>query len=183
MTEISETVVIEFVQDVRSGFIDSELMEKYRLSTKALKSLFCRILEEKRMSGAEVYVRPIMLDETIETDLRRGLPRYLLAPLISVREADSPQSKGWIFDLSDKGMRVCGIRSEPGDTKTLILLPRKEQIAPEITVHAECRWFGEEGPEARPVAGFRISAIEAADLRELRNLIRLLTLGLKLNVP
>ncbi len=182
MTEIPETIVVEFVQDVRSGFIDSELMEKYRLSTKSLKGLFYRILEEKRMSGAEVYVRPIMLDKTIETDFR-GLPRYLLAPLISVRETDNPQSRGWVFDLSDKGMRVCGIRSESGDAKTLILLPRKEQIAPEITVHVECRWFCEEGPEARPVAGFRISAIEAADLRELRNLIRLLTLGVRLNVP
>ncbi len=172
---IQETRIGELVDDIRCGITDLDLIEKYQISAKILKALFNQLLDERKVTGAELYWRPLMCDDSAESESRRVLPRYLAASLIPVHFEENPQMKGWIFDINDKGVRICGLAAIPGEVKKIVISVRQMKKINEIVAEAECRWFSREGPEARPVAGFIITSITPENLREFRDLIRRMT--------
>ena len=59
----------EILEDLRAGFTDDQLMEKYRLSPTGLKSLFDKMVEAKVMSEDEYAWRPVGWDDTVSIDL------------------------------------------------------------------------------------------------------------------
>ncbi|MBI5249659.1 MAG: hypothetical protein HY912_09205 [Desulfomonile tiedjei] len=172
---IQETRIDEIIDDVRSGITDSDLIEKYHISAKSLKYLLNQLLNQGRMSGAALYWRPLMCDDSVETESRRLLPRYLVASLIPAHYEENPEAKGWVFDINERGVRICGLTAKPGEVKRLVFLVRQMKEMRNIVAEAECRWFAMEGPEARPFAGFKIISITPENLLALRELIRQIT--------
>jgi hypothetical protein len=172
---IQETRLEEFINDVQVGITDSDLIGKYRISAKVLKTLFNRLLDERKVTGAELYWRPLMCDESAEQESRRVLPRYLVASLIPVHYEENPAVKGWVFDLNEKGMRICGLAGIPGESRRLVFSVRETNRIKEIIADAECRWFLQESAGAQSMAGFVITQIAEENLGALRELIRRMT--------
>ncbi len=167
----------ELVRDVHAKMIDSELMEKYHLSAVELKGVLKHLIDTKVLTLPELYSRPILSDESIDTESRRQSPRFRLAFLVSIYESDSPKIRGWLTDITEKGMGTTGIDANVGETKAYVILPRRLKDVDQITFRAECRWRSTEGPDQVPIAGFRIVDISQDRLLQLRKFIRLITLG------
>lgn len=167
----------EMAKDFHAKMIDSELMEKYHLSAAELKSVLNHLVDTKVLSHAELYRRPILTDDSIDDEPRRHLPRHRLAFLVSIHEADSPEIRGWVTDITDKGVGTAKISATVGEAKSYVIVPRKMKDVDEITFKAECRWVSTEGPDRVPIAGFRITEISQDRLQQLRKFIRIITLG------
>lgn len=59
----------EIMKDLKLGATDDELMDKYRLTTKGLKSLFTKLLKAKLISKEEFDWRPTFWDDTVTINL------------------------------------------------------------------------------------------------------------------
>ena len=167
----------EMVKDIHAKMIDSELMEKYQLSAAELKTVLNHLVETKVLTRAEFHRRPILTDDSIDAEPRRHLPRHRLAFLVSIYEADSPEVRGWVTDITDKGVGTAKIHATVGEVKPYVIVPRRLKDIDQITFKAECRWTSTEGPDQVPIAGFRITEISQDRLVQLRKFIRLITLG------
>ncbi len=167
----------EMVEDIHAQMIDSELMEKYHVSAGELKAAFKHLIEAKVLSLTELYRRPVLSDETIDAETRRKLPRYRLAFLVPVHESVRPEARGWVVNITEKGMQTTGIEARIGESKVFAVAPRRMKDGGEIVFAAECRWKRTEGPDEVPIAGFRITEISQEQLRKLRNFIGSITLG------
>ena len=167
----------EMVKDIHAKMIDSELMETYQLSATELKTVLNHLVETKVLSKAELFRRPILADDSIDAEPRRHLPRHRLAFLVSIHEADSPEIRGWVTDITDKGLGTAKIHATVGEVKPYVIVPRRMKDIDQIILKAECRWNSTEGPDQVPIAGFRITEISPDRLLQLRKFIRLITLG------
>ena len=59
-----------FVEDVRSGLTDAELMEKHRISEKELQMVFRRLVERHVLKPSDLpAVKPENFEETIVIDV------------------------------------------------------------------------------------------------------------------
>ncbi len=167
----------EMVKDVHAKMIDSELMEKYHLSVAELKSVLKHLVETKTLTPGELDRRPIMSDDSIDSESRRQLLRQRLAFLLPVYQSDAPEIRGWVTDITEKGIGTTRIRAAAGEVKTYVIAPRRLKNVDQITFAAECRWNSTEGRDEVPIAGFRITEISPDGLLQLRKLIRLITFG------
>jgi hypothetical protein len=167
----------EMVKDIHAKMIDSELMETYQLSATELKTVLNHLVDTKVLSKAELFRRPILADDSIDAEPRRHLPRHRLAFLVSIHEADSPEIRGWVTDITDKGLGTAKIHATVGEEKPYVIVPRRMKDIDQIILKAECRWNSTEGPDQVPIAGFRITEISQDRLLQLRKFIRLITLG------
>lgn len=167
----------EMVEDIHAQMIDSELMEKYQLSAGELKAVFKHLIETNVLSLVELYRRPVLSDDMIDAEIRRKLPRYRLAFLVPVHESVRPESKGWVVNITEKGMQTRGIQAHVGEYKVFAVTPRRMKDVGEIVFAAECRWRRTEDPDEVPIAGFRITEISQEQLRRLRNFIRSIIFG------
>jgi hypothetical protein len=177
MTANDEIEVETVVLDIRSGMIDSELMEKYHLSAKGLRNLYERLMKSEGVTIDDLSRRAVFLDDSVDTEARREIPRHYLAFLLPVHEEEHPEIKGWVVDLNDRGLCIRGMDAAAGEKKRLVISRKKFFELERIVLEAECRWHGSEGPEADPVAGFRIADISEDNLRRLREFIKTITLG------
>ncbi len=59
----------EIMNDIKLGATDDELMEKYRLTAKGLKSLFTKLLKAKLISKDQFDWRPTFWDDTVTINL------------------------------------------------------------------------------------------------------------------
>ncbi len=56
---------VSFVQDVRAGLTDLQLMTKYRLTNKGLQSAFDKLLSAKLLTQTDLDFRPLEYDDTV----------------------------------------------------------------------------------------------------------------------
>lgn len=108
---------------------------------------------------------------------RRSTPRSFLFVLVPVYDTSNPGTEGRLNDISEQGLQVAGIQSEPGKSKTLIVRADGFVNVSSFQVTAECRWAQVDDPSGEWMAGFRITSISDADLDELRKLIQLTAFG------
>lgn len=168
--------VDEIVKDVRDGLTDHELMQRYGLSAKGLKSTLEKLVEAEIIELTEVYRRPVFYEDTLDSDSRRESPRHYLALLLPVYDADRKEERGWVTDISEQGVGVMGVEAVPGEKRTLVVIPEKFSKADRIVFEAECHWAERESADAEPTAGFKIISISETDLEELRKFIRVVTI-------
>jgi hypothetical protein len=57
------------MNDLKLGMTDDELMEKYKLTPKGLKSLFNKLLKAKLITKEEFDWRPTFWDDTVTISL------------------------------------------------------------------------------------------------------------------
>jgi hypothetical protein len=167
----------EMVKDIHAKMIESELMEKYHLTVAELKAVLEHLVETKALNRVELQRCPILNDNSVDSEPRRQWLRHRLAFLLPIYEADRPEVRGWVTDITEKGVGTTKIQGTVGEVKTYVIAPRRVGDIDQIVFAAECRWNSTEGRDQVPIAGFRITEISPDRLKQLRKLIRLITLG------
>ncbi len=166
----------EIVEDVRAGMSDQDLMDKHRLTSKGLQSVFRKLMAAQYLNENELSERmPILADDEEVTHSRR-LPRHYPFVRIPIYDLDNLTIDGYhIRDLSERGIQVSGIEVGVGTRKTfLVQVDEYVDILP-LHFEAECKWVQPATENAPQLAGFEIAYITNDGLVELRKLIELIT--------
>jgi hypothetical protein len=165
----------DIVNDVRAGLTNLQLMEKYELSPKGLKSIFTKLVEAKAVRSDELDMRVPSFTDTVGLDQVRVYPRSYVVLHLPILDLDSNQ-QGRVLDLSIHGFQVAGIKCEVGLTMRFRLQPGDVSDINGFDVEAECRWTKGDSPE-NLVPGFKIKDIDTETEKKLSTLIKELTLG------
>ncbi|MBI5569024.1 MAG: hypothetical protein HY914_03680 [Desulfomonile tiedjei] len=177
MSPVNEIRDDEILADIQAGAMDTELMEKYNLSAKELRSSFQRLTDSGRLEVSEICHSPVFWDETIDCESRRGYPRLLLAFVQRIHEEECPEKQGLVIDVTEKGMQVKGIAGTLGEVRTFQVVPRRFTGVAAFRFTAECVWNCTDPTDAQPLLGLRVAEISAEDKGRLRAFIRFITLG------
>jgi hypothetical protein len=177
MSEKKHVTVREFVQDIRSGMLDQQLMERYNLSAKGLQRAFQKLVEMKAMSPAEIDSRGQPAEDTIFFNSMREIPRNYLVVPVKIQDLDgNPRTVGTVRDITEKGLGITGIQAEIGESKTFAFVADEFVTVGPFSFKAVCRWMERGRPEGS-VGGFEITEISADDMDKLRQMIEDLTFG------
>jgi hypothetical protein len=166
-----------FLDDIRSGAQDAELMAKYDLPRQGLYGLFRKLLDSKAVTHAQLYKTSAIYRERINGANQRRSPRAALSVSLPINEMGS-SSFGVVRDISETGLRIAGIRTDVGEIKTFQLpIDTLMNASPPLFV-ARCRWVAEKGDQEKYwVAGFEFIDLSEADRSILRNFINFLILS------
>jgi hypothetical protein len=162
----------DFVNDIRTGMSDTELMQKYQLSSRGLQSIFAKLLEAKALDPSEIYERSSFGDSTVDVEIIHQSLLGYAAMTASIYETRNPTVMGTIHDLTEKRLEVRGIEAGFGETKTFIILTDKAAKMEPIMIKAKCRWCKKEESTGDYLAGFEITHLSEEDQREFRKLLR-----------
>jgi hypothetical protein len=136
-------------EDVRSGMSDSELMNKYSLSSEGLRRAFQALLDAKLIAPVDLYGSSPAMHDTVFVENRREVPRYHLAVEVVIYEVRHPEIKGLLSNVAEKGIAITGIEAQIGEWKTFIIpAVNCVQIDP-IRFDAECKWAGRDSITVR----------------------------------
>jgi len=162
------------VNDIRAGFSNLELMEKYRLSSKGLLSAFNKLIASKAMKEDELGERVPTFDDTVDINHAREFPRCYPALGLPVYDKEDSEAEYHVVDLTEKGVQVVGMAAKVGDKKSLIIKAGglDQRIKP-CAFDAQCRWVNEDHKKGRSIAGFEITDISYKDLQVLLHIIKL----------
>lgn len=170
--------IAQISDDIRSGMNNAQLGEKYKLSSQALQRLYAKLTAVGAVGRSELYGR--FVDEEgicLEASEKcRRSPRKYPAFAIPVQETEDPDSRGWILDISERGVKIRGISAEVGEFKTLAVAADYLAGLSPFVFDAECRWV-EQDEDDHVVAGFEIPELSDRNLEHLLNVIQALTLG------
>jgi len=163
------------VIDIRAGFSNLELMEKYSLSSKGLLSAFNKLIESQAVEENELAGRLLTFDDTVDINHAREFPRCYPALGLPIYDKEDSEEGYHVVDLTDKGVQVVGIVAKVGDKKSLIIKAGglNQKIEP-CVFNAECRWVKEDHKKGRSIAGFEITDISYNDLQVLHQVINVL---------
>ena len=166
------------LSDIVSGRGDNEIMHKYGLTHKGLRSVYKKLLDAnlidpshlKGRVGDPLYFTTGPLDVTVRTMVAR-LPRRNVYMPLPVQDASNPELKGTVIDISERGLGVKGLKVKVDEVKFLAVKANKFLEVKPFVVKAKCRWVkpGHEVKETQ--AGFEIISITPGALQQLRDLI------------
>ncbi|MFH1113975.1 MAG: response regulator, partial [Pseudomonadota bacterium] len=109
----------EAVECIRSGMDDLALMKRFGISAKGLNSLFRKLVAAGFISPEELYGRP-RPDHEFVLDVRDMHRRYL-AVTTPIWEVDRPEIKGWLLNVTERGLGTVGITAYVGEAKNLVI--------------------------------------------------------------
>ena len=177
MSQKRQINVRDFVNDVRAGLNDVELMERHLLSAKGLHRAFEKLVLKGILLQAELDEREQPYFDTVFFRNMRVLSRHHLVVPLPVYEASQfPHVYGMVRDITETGIGVTGIHAEVDEIKTLSIHPDTFlQIEP-FTFRAQCRWTESEA-KGHFMAGFEIVEISQKNRERLSALIQELTFG------
>ena len=161
---------------IRAGMDDLDLMFRYGITAKGLRSLFKKLIESGKLTAEELYTYTVNHVNSAVTEIVRELPKYYLAMTAIVYEPVQPKIHGSLSYITARGLGVEGISALVGDSKTLVIPPIKSLKSGNIWFEATCIWSNGKQGNAKPVAGFQITKIEEDSLEALRELIRFISL-------
>jgi hypothetical protein len=167
----------DIAKDIRAGMSDGDLMEKYGLSAKGLESAFTKLANSGIVTVGEIYGQRRSGQDTVIIDDVRDLPRHFLSMTIPIYEAAHEQRKGLMREVTEKGVGISGIRARIGEVKSLVISCRPFLEVDNIWLEAECIWMNAGKKTEEWYGGFQIIKISPKDLKNLRQLIQLLSLG------
>ncbi len=165
-----------FVDDMRSGMSDSELMEKYKLTARGLHSAFRKLLAANVIQSSELVGRQSGYDETIDVDDIRALQRYKVEFPLPIYESENPESSGIVSDITVMGVGIKGLTTEVGDIKEFLIPADQFFPVDPVEFKARCRWLKPDNSDGEGVSGFEIMKVSKGNLAGLRKLIQGLTL-------
>lgn len=168
-------VVKDFVDDIRAGKSDEELMEGYGLDERGLRVAFKKLLRAGAINEAELEDRQKAGMIAGDFTERRRLPRNYILFSFPIYEAEDLTAEGFVNEISEQGLQVTGLQARVGQTKALLI--RADEFADiyPFVFDVVCRWARREQPDGEPVLGFEITSISETGSEELRKLIRLLS--------
>ena len=177
MSPKNEVAYDELLADIRAGAIDTELMEKYRLSVRELRAALRELIDSGRLNVQDICHRPAFWDETIDYEPRRGYPRLLLAFVQRIHDEEHREKHGMVVDVTEQGMQIKGIEGTVGETKAFEVVPRRFTAVGPFRFTAQCVWTGTDSGDLLPLLGLRLTEISDEDRGRLRAFIRFITLG------
>jgi hypothetical protein len=162
--------------DVEAGMSSPDLMKKYGLSEEMIQRVSKKLLavrgKRTASEGPETLIEePFNLLATVE------FLRHEVDFELPIYDAQRPEICGMVRDLSEMGISVEGIEAEEGDSKTLVILGDEFGAFSSFEFEGVCRWSVGNETDGTSLTGFAISRISETDLQELRNLIRVVTVG------
>lgn len=166
-----------FLDDIRSGAQDAELMAKYDLPPQGLFELFKKLLDSKAISHSQLYKSSALYRERVDKVNQRRTPRAGLSVSLPIYDVSS-SNFGVVRDISEAGFRIAGIKSDVGEIKTFQLpIDTLMNASPPLFI-ARCRWVAEKGDKRKYwVAGFELIDLSESDRNILRNFINFLILS------
>ncbi len=179
-TAYHDTTVIQqmdeenIVQDIRSGMPDSQLMEKYALSSDGLRRVLQTLLDTNVIALEELYGASASTHDSVFVENLRELPRRHLAIAVDICESKHPEIMGTLSNITEKGIGATGIAAKIGETTSFVISPEDFIEASPILFEARCQWAREEKGTGEWLAGFEITAISQKCLTDLRRLIQVL---------
>ncbi len=164
------------VNDIRAGMTNLELMEKYRLSAKGLKSLFMKLVDFRAVKYGELDARTQQVDDTVDVDQQRVVARSYVFVNLPICEADTKSEDGYVRDVTQKGLQIAGLAATVGSSKALVLKPEGLADVSPFILEAPCKWAKPATDVEESLAGGEITNISEEGIRGLSDLIRVLTL-------
>jgi hypothetical protein len=165
----------DFLKDLRSGMVDLELMEKYKLTPRGLGILCRNLVNAESMSFKElisIASGQLNLPEIVAELRIRS--RKQLEFLLPISELELPENTGLVYDISDDGVGTRGLKAKMHEKMTLII-PADDYFRLELVMFdGTCRWVDEKGYRWENAAGFRVDALLRGSLSDLKDLIRTL---------
>ena len=162
----------DLVNDIREGMNDVQLMDKHKLSSKGLQSVFKKLIEVKAIKPGDVFNRnPNVGDDTADVASVRLISRDFMEPLLPICDADDPKNMGTIADITEKGLGIRGIQVQKGETKTLVFF--SDQLFPvgPFAIQAQCRWVKNGNGNGQTESGFEITNISESGTQQLKKII------------
>ncbi len=170
----------DIVDDIRAGMSDKQLMTKYRLSSKGLQSAFTKLINNRILTVEEVYGQPRSTDDDTDTviiDDMTLIQKHFLTVTAPIYEADKPEIKGRLHEVTERGLTVIGIQARIGEEKFFVIPCKEFMSADRIDFRAECLWANVKPGTGQRISGYQITSISKESLARLRNLMQMLTLG------
>jgi hypothetical protein len=165
----------DFLNDLRSGMADRELMKKYRLTPRGLGTLFRNLVNAELISFNELVRRSggqLNLPELIAEFRIRS--RKQLEFLIPISDYAEPENTGLVYDISDDGVGTRGLKAKVHEIRTFVI-PTDDYFRSEpIMFQGICRWIEEKDNRWDSAAGFRVVKLLRGSLKELQDIIRAL---------
>ena len=168
--------ISEIAEDIRSGLNRTQLMEKYRMSPRALRWVSAMLISSGSLTWQEIYDKLCVTYTDLVPDKPRGAKRYPVLFDCNIYEPDNEGVLGNVRDIAYKGVGVLGIKAKVGDTKTLVVPKDEFGEFAAFTFDAECRWTKRD-PSGEFLAGFEISYISIGNLKEFQLLLHLVRFG------
>jgi hypothetical protein len=178
--------VKDIVNDILDGLTDLELMTKYKISWAVdLHKVFNRLIMMGVVEKDELKYRlpegwkvkwikeapapKPNIEEKITNLDARVAPRNKLFGIVEICDMTTHAcSYGLeIKDISEFGLMVAPIKILKNDLREFLIKPTHLEDLQTISFVAECRWT--DGTRA----GFKITSISPANMRELQKLIKL----------
>lgn len=162
----------EAAKCIRSGMDDLALMKRFGISAKGLSSLFKKLIEADVLEPAEFYGRP-RPDREFVLDMR-DMQRCYLTVTTHIWEAERPDVKGWLLNVTERGLGTVGLKVDVGETLNIVIDTRDYAKIENIRARVKCIWTDRQA-DGQPTAGFQIAEISEDDLANLQNLVKHLT--------
>ncbi len=164
----------QFIADVRNGFNDHQLCDKYHLTESDLPRLFKKLIQAKGLTQEDLDHRVIA-----ESDLTmryRHLTRSYSLFSIPVYDTEDLELEGWITDITEEGLQLTGMPAEVGQSRSLLIRADEFHDIFPFAFDAKCKWVHTDDAN-ETLVGFEIVDISETGLEELRKLIQLLTIN------
>jgi hypothetical protein len=158
--------------DIRHGLGRDQLMEKYRLTSRAFRWVCMELVSNGLLSWRELYEKLSSGSEGLVLDKPRESRRFALAFDVEIHEAGHSEAPGKVRDVTERGIGISGIRTKVDERKTLVIAGDEFGEFATFTFDAVCRWAS-KAPGGEYVAGFEVSYISVRSMGEFRVLIRL----------
>jgi len=172
--------------DIRAGITDSQMMEKYGLTATGLDTVFKQLVAAGVISAGEIEreSRPDTHDQDRAQEqqqedetVKRELPRNYMVVSVPIYEANNLLNEGTIIDISEKGLKIQGIKTVEGQKNGLLVQGDEFHDVYPFVFDAVCRWTQTDKSTGDTVAGYQITGITDQGLQELRKLIAALSIG------
>lgn len=172
MTRKREIRAADVMKDIHGMKSSAEIMEKYRLSRKGLRSVFRKLVDARVLTKEDLRN---WVKQTRRIELAKGRRRF---PRRSIRfpwlvcDPEDSAVMGFVRDISLRGVGVEGIKAKVGEIRTLRL--RSSELAQSSTFEfkVECRWINGRGEyDGEQAAGFEITSIDTDAFEELSKIV------------
>ncbi len=162
--------------DIRARLTESQIMNKYGLSSRGMQSAFWKLVRSGALTWDELLNVYPDLDDSVTLQKMRQYTRSHPILSIAIYEEGNPENRGKVRDLTENGIGATGISVQPDERKTLVMVPDDFMELKPFSLEAICRWAspGCEGEACS--AGFEIVYIDEKSLEELQELVQLMTL-------
>jgi hypothetical protein len=166
-----------FINDIRRGLTRIDLTDKYGLTSRELHRAFGKLVEVGAVAVSELPEKLPSQYVTLAQDNIRDLFRQEIDFELPVYEATEPDVFGKIRDITLEGVGLTGVKARVGEVKRFVALGDYFGAVGPFEFEAKCRWFKRGTSERGYFSGFQITDISEEDIRELRKLIRVISIG------